>query len=702
MNKKVLKIEGMDCNNCALGLKKQLQKLEIKEVDVVFATGEVLYESAGKKDDQVVSEKIKAMGYEIVEGLEEEGESKRSFWTIGRKFWISLIFTIPLLSAMVLPFPVLHHPWLQLSLTIPVFALGLWHFGRSGIRSLMAGVPNMDVLILLGSTAAFVYSLIGMIMEMGHKFLFFETTASIITLIFLGNYLEHIAVKRTTDAVDSLVQLQRTTAHRVVRDPKTGISIQDVDANKVKIGDILEVRLGEKIPVDGEITEGEGSIDESMISGESVPVEKSRNESIIGGTVLMAGHLRMRATAIGKETVLAQIIELVKSAQQDKPRLQTLADKISAVFVPVVTGIAILTFLLSHFVFDIGLQHALMNSIAVLVIACPCALGLAIPTAVVVAVGRVAKNGILIKGASTLQKMLQVRYIAFDKTGTLTTGAFKIREMHTFGNDATEARNVLFSLESHSSHPIAISLAQELSGSRMIHMEGIEEKKGLGIGAKDDDGNQWFAGSYRSLQDQGMDNRHDILLLKNGKLFAAVDLEDEIKAGAEAVIDYFKHRDITPVLISGDRREKCEALASRLSISDVYYEKLPAEKLVIIDQLEKSGGVIMVGDGVNDAPALTRAGVGISLSNATHAAIQSSQVILLKGNMHLLTRAFSISRLTVKVIKQNLFWAFFYNVIAIPIAAFGFLDPMIAAATMAFSDVVVVLNSLRLRTKRLD
>lgn len=701
IKKRILKVEGMDCNNCALGLKKQLDKTGVTGVDVVFATGELFYDSRNSDDDRMVADKVKAMGYEVVGG-NESAPRRPSFFSIEKKFWFSLIFTVPLLLAMFIPLDILHNAWFQLSLALPVFAVGLWHFGRSGFRSLRAGVPNMDVLIILGSTAAFVYSLIGLILQLGHDYMFFETTASIITLVLLGNYLEHKAVKRTTGAIDSLVQLQQTMAHVVTRDAQGSEVIAEVISTMVKKGDLLLVNMGEKIPVDGEIIEGDCSIDESMISGESIPVVKGQHDRLIGGTVMLSGNIKMRATAIGQDTVLAQIIDLVKKAQQDKPPIQSLADKISAIFVPVVVGIALLTFAISFWAVGIGFQPSMLHSIAVLVIACPCALGLAIPTAVVVAVGRVARNGILIKGASTIQRLLNVKHIAFDKTGTLTTGQFRIKKIESYNNDATLAKNMLFSLESHSAHPLAKSLVRELAGARLIWLTGIEEEKGLGIKATDEEGVQWFAGSYRLVNTPELMGSHDIFLVRNGELFAAVDLEDEIKPEAHEVIQYFKKHGIIPVLISGDRKNKCESLAQQLDIQQVYAEKLPAEKLEIINELERNGGVAMVGDGVNDAPALTKASVGISLSNATDVAIQSAQLILLKGNLKLLPRAYSISRITMRVIKQNLFWAFFYNVIAIPIAAFGLLDPMIAAASMALSDVVVVLNSLRLRSRKID
>jgi Cu+-exporting ATPase len=521
-------------------------------------------------------------------------------------------------------------------------------------------------------------------------------------LILLGNYLEHIAVHRTTSAIDELVHMQKITARKIISDAENGETIVEVESARIRHDDILLVNAGEKIPVDGELVWGQGSFDESMISGESIPLEKDTGDRLIGGTVLLSGSIKMKATAIGKETVLSQIIEMVKNAQQDKPQLQTLADKISAVFVPVVISIALVTFAVSFWLVGTGFQHSLMNSIAVLVIACPCALGLAIPTAVVVGVGRVAKNGILIKGASTIQKIIGVKQIVFDKTGTLTTGTFRIKTIHPFGNEEKDIRSILYALELHSAHPIARSLVNELKGHEDIHLSEFKEEKGIGISAKDESGNSWMAGSCRITGKDDAEKGHDIYLMRNKEIFAAVDLEDVVKPDAKETIAYLRSKGVRTILLSGDRQNKCESLAQQLGLDEVYFEKLPSEKLQIIETLVKNGDVAMVGDGINDAPALAKATVGISLSNATQVAIQSAQVVLLKGKLSLLIRTWSISRLTLNVIKQNLFWAFFYNIIAIPIAAVGLLNPMIAAASMAFSDVIVVLNSLRLRSRRLD
>lgn len=699
-----LLVEGMTCNNCALGIKRSLEKMGYKDIYINFSTEEVRFSAWNLEEVKKASEKINAMGYHVAADLSEgEPIEKKGLSSIEKKFYFSLMFTIPLLLAMFLPFHLFHNPYFQLILTVPVFSVGLYHFGRSAINSIRAGVPNMDVLIIIGSTAAFVYSLIGTILNLGHDYLFYETTATIITLIFLGNFLEHKAVKRTTSAIDELVKIQKIKAKKIIINDLNGEeSIVEIDAIRIRKNDLLLVNSGDNIPVDGNIYWGDGSIDESMLSGESVPLEKGVESSVFAGTILVGGSLKIKATAVGRNTMLSQIIELVKQAQQDKPQIQNLADKISAIFVPTVVSIALLTFILAHFVFMIDFRNSLMQAIAVLVIACPCALGLAIPTAVVVGVGRVAKNGILIKGASTIQKFVGIKKIVFDKTGTLTTGKFKIQSIETLEKPKFDIRCVLLGLEKYSTHPIAKSIVRELKDVNPIEFVDVKEEKGIGISGKTNDETVYRIGSFAIAKELTADAAHVIYILENSRLIGFVDIEDEIKPEAITTINYFKSKGIIPVLLSGDRKAKCELIAKKLGITDIYAEKLPQEKLEIIENLTKESEVAMVGDGINDAPALAKASLGISLSNATQVAIKSAQIVLLNGNLSLLTKTYAISKNTLTVIKQNLFWAFFYNIIAIPIAACGLLNPMIAAGAMAFSDVVVVLNSLRLRSKKID
>lgn len=701
-----LKVEGMTCTNCTLGVKKALEKKGFGNVDADFTTDEVRFEIPKNQQLQDAISIIEGLGYkarlrETSEGSEQP--SGKGLSTIEKKFWFTAIFTIPLILAMFIPIGLLHNDLFQLALTIPVFIVGFFHFGKSALNSLRAGVTNMDVLIFTGSTAAFIYSLVGTINQMGHDYMFYETAASIISIVLLGNMLEHRSVKKTTSAIDELSKLQKTTAKKITQEMNEGQEyMEEVDAAALQTGDYVLVNTGDLVPVDGEIWWGFGSIDESMVSGESVPVERGKGDKVIGGTIVEKGTIKIRTTATGKDTVLSQIIEMVRNAQKDKPKLQNLADKISSIFVPVVVVIALVTWLGWYFGAGLEFRDALMRGIAVLVIACPCALGLAIPTAVVVGLGRTAKSGILIKGGSVFDKFTEVDKVIFDKTGTLTTGNFRVKDLKSIGGISQQNLVALiYSMEKHSSHPIARSIVKEFKGAEPILLDSVEEEKGIGLTATDKNGNTYRVGSYDMVRALSSDNNHSIYITMNDQLVGWLDIEDEIKPEAQSVINYLKSKDITPVLLSGDREAKCLEIAEKLGIEEVYFEKRPEEKLQIIDELSVKNKIAMVGDGINDAPALAKAWVGISMSNATQVAVKSAEVVLLKGNLSLLPKAFASARVTQRTIKENLFWAFFYNVMAIPLAIVGLLSPIIAAGAMAISDVIVVLNSLRLKRRKL-
>jgi Cu+-exporting ATPase len=703
-----LHVEGMDCANCAAGITKSLQKKGMENVHVDFATGEATFFLKDKSKLQSAIDSITALGYKVVDSkYQKDNEGKLS--PIEKRFYFTLPFTVVLFfSHMVFDHTFfLNQPLVQLILCIPVLIIGIIQFGRSAWGSLKIGVPNMDVLIFIGSTSAFIYSLAGMYLHGNthqvHDYLFFETTATIITLVLLGNLFEHRSVKQTTTAIQELSALTVSSA-KIVSLQFGKEVISEISYKDISVGAILQVNTGDKIPVDGEIVFGEASVDESMLTGESVPVEKIAGDKIIGGTIVVSGSMRMRAEAVGNETVLAKIIELVKKAQQAKPNIQRLGDKISSIFVPVVLGISIVTFCISFFVLGVSGQAALMRSIAVLVISCPCAMGLATPTAVMVGIGRAAKKGILIKGGNTLEEFAKIKNIVFDKTGTLTTGEFKIKTIQCLNNTAeNEVKEILFSLEQHSSHPIARSITKELSEtSSNKKFTTVTEEKGLGISAVDAENNQYKIGSYKIAAAFTQDDTHTIYVLKNNQLIATVDLEDALKEHVTETVEMLRQQGVRSIMLSGDNKKKCEDLAKKITINTVYSEQLPVQKLQLIEQLNNENSTAMVGDGVNDAPALAKATVGISLSNATQVAIQSAQIILLKNNdLSAVAEAYLISKHTLITIKQNLFWAFCYNVIAIPVAAMGLLSPMVGALSMAFSDVIVIGNSIRLKTKRL-
>lgn len=704
-------VKGITCSNCVYGITKFLEKRNAKNIIIDLTTGETSFNllnfNESKKQgvlDGIVNG-IRKLGYkvELDQNAHNHSHSNNNTFTVEKKFYLSLIFTTPLFFSMILPFQFLHNSYVQLLLCLPVYIIGVLHFGKSAYSSLKMYVPNMDVLIFIGSSAAFIYSLIGTFYSLGHNFLFYETAATIITLVLLGNLIEHHTVKKTTDAVIALSKVQATKAKKVFIDNNIE-KITEVNCNSILKDDVLLVNTGDKIPVDGAIVWGSGSVDESMITGESIPADKNINDKVIGGTILYSGNIKIKATKVGKETVLSQIIELVKTAQSSKPAIQKLGDKVSSIFVPIVVLFALTTFGITYFFLDIPFKQALLNSIAVLVIACPCAMGLATPTAVAVGIGRAARTGILVKGGSVLEEFAKIKCIVFDKTGTLTTGNFKLKKINSL-KDLSDDKilNIVYNLEQHSSHPIAKSLLKECNAfsNPKINLKEIKEEKGIGISAKDDFNNNYKIGTYRIAKKLTPDDLHSAYILKNEELIATLDITDEIKVGAEKTIINLKKNGIKTVLLSGDRKYKCEEIASSLGIDEVYSEKLPGQKLEIIENLSKQYPVAMVGDGINDAPALAKANIGVSLSDATDVAIQSAQIILLKSDINNLTKAFMLSRHTLITIKQNLFWAFFYNIVAIPVAALGLLNPMVAALTMAFSDVVIIGNSLRFKIKKI-
>jgi P-type Cu+ transporter len=696
-----LKVEGMDCNNCAASITRFLERKGLEDVYVNFQTKEVRFRF-GKADFPIekVKEGIHKLGYTVV----EEGQNQ-PWWTLERKVILGAVFTTPLLLHHLLMVVGVHMPfmdnfWFQMLICLPVFITGVLHFGRSAWSSLRTGVPNMDVLIFTGSTAAFIYSFIGTVLQEA-DYIFYETSAMIITLVLVGNWLEKRAVSQTTSAIGELAKLQVEKARKVM--PSGAVVV--IEKDDIRKGDILQVNEGDKIPADGVILSGKATIDESMLTGESMPVEKHEGDEVIGASLLASGNLTMEVVAAGRDTVLSRMIELVKTAQENKPDIQRLADRISAVFVPVVLVIALGTLLVGHFGFGLLFQKALMNAIAVLVISCPCAMGLATPTAVMVGVGRMARNGILVKGGQTLEIFSQIKNFVFDKTGTLTTGNFRINAIEYHTDDHKKVNSLIYHLEKYSSHPIARSLVQEMAdranGAELGDLK-VEEHKGVGVVAADGKGNVFKIGSGRILKEPDRSNGRRIYLTENDRLLATVEISDQIKPEAKKAIDYLRDRNLNPVILSGDRSDKTREVAGELGVKTFYAEKLPAEKLEIIGRLSQEAPTAMVGDGINDAPALAKATLGVSLSNASQAAIQSAQIVLLNGNLDHLPKAIAISRHTVITIKQNLFWAFAYNIVAIPIAAMGFLNPMWGALFMAFSDVVVIGNSIRLKTKRIS
>lgn len=697
------KVEGMTCANCALSVNKYLDKQGMQNIRVNPIDGDVSFEMVEGTDTKEIVKGIEGLGYQVNKG-EEVKQSKRNNFlsTQNGKLLFCLPFTLVLMLHMFERWIQIHwlmNPWVQLLLATPVYVVGMSFFGRSAIRSLRNKMPNMNVLVALGATAAFGYSLSGTLMGQGMDYLFYETAATIITLVFFGNYLEESSMQSTQRALKALMKSQKVMANMIAFDENHQEVIFPIENTQLKVGDLILIRSGEQVPIDAKILWGEAHVNESLLTGESIPVHKVAKDKIIGGSVLESGNIKAQVTATGNETVLSGILNLVKQAQGEKPPVQQLADKISAIFVPLVIGIALVTFV-GNYIYLGAFKDALMRSIAVMVIACPCAMGLATPAAIAVGMGRAARNGILFRNATSLENFRNIKQIVFDKTGTLTTGSFKLSQHQVVSMEEAEWQRIVFSLEKYSNHPIAQCVATAFKTKEEIKWKSIEEVKGTGMKGIDGLGNEYWAGSYRIAKELTTDAEHNVYLLKNGSLIGWIDVEDEIRPEAKEVIGYLKKLGLKTVLLSGDRKSKCDRVAALLGIDQVIAEQKPEEKLEVIASLNAAMPAAMVGDGINDAPALAKATIGISLSEASQLAIQSAQVVLMNSGLKKLPTALGLGKHTYLTIKQNLFWAFFYNIIAIPVAAFGFLIPTVGALVMGLSDVVLAINSVRLFIKK--
>ncbi len=715
------KVEGMSCSNCALTVGNYLKKEGLQNVKVNLIGGDVSFDANTETSKPTIIKGIESLGYHVhSEDNTTTVKHKRFLRTHLQKFIFCLVFTLPLMLHMLdqwIHFHWLMNPWLQLVLCLPVYIVGMDFFGRSAIQSIRNKIPNMNVLVAIGATAAFVYSLAGTILNLGENYLFYETAAAIITLIFFGNYIEDLTIQSTQKALNSLAKSQKVMANMIAFDGDHQEQIFPIENSQLRSGDLILIKSGEQVPADCKILWGDASMNESIITGESMPVEKHPKDNLIGGSLMTDGTVKAQVTAAANESVLSNIINLVKQAQGEKPPVQQMADKISAVFVPVVLIIAAISFVVNYFYLH-ELTPSLMRSIAVLVIACPCAMGLATPAAIAVGLGRAAKNGILFRNAKSLESFKNIKQVVFDKTGTLTTGEFAVDgfeladeksarsthnspfTIHHSPFTIDEFKRAVFSLEKYSNHPIAKCISSSWKTKNEIRWKKIEEIKGLGMKAEDKDGNIFFAGSYNVASSLTSEDKHNVYVVKNNELIGWIDVQDEIRAESKNVIDYFKNRNIKTVLLSGDRKEKCELLAKQLGIDEVIAEQTPVEKLNKIEQLNSIAPTAMIGDGINDAPALAKTTIGISMSDASHIAMQTADVVLMNNGIKNFPLALGLGKHTFITIKQNLFWAFFYNVIAIPIAAFGFLSPALAALAMGLSDVVLAANSVRLFVKK--
>ena len=705
------KVEGMTCANCALTINKYLDRQGMHNIRVNPIDAEVTFEMVEGSQKKELIKGINDLGYAVIGDAASGPQRRRFLSTQQQRLLFCLPFTLILMLHMLESWIHLHwlmNPWLQLALCLPVYLVGMSFFGKSAYKSLRNGIPNMNVLITIGATAAFVYSLIGTLMGQGEQYLFYETAATIITLVFFGNYLEDASMQSTQRALKLLIKSQKVMANMIAFDEQHQEVILPIENTQLKVGDLILVRSGEQVPIDCKILWGDAHVNEALLTGESLPVHKVAKDKLIGGSIVESGSVKAQVSAVGDDTVLSGILNMVKQAQGEKPPIQDLADKISAIFVPVVVGIALLSFA-GNYIYLSGkpevtsvFTESLMRSIAILVIACPCAMGLATPAAIAVGLGRAARNGILFRNATSLENFKHIRQIVFDKTGTLTTGAFKLAEYKIMDTPEDEWKRIVFSLEKYSNHPIAQCVAASFKINDEIRWKTIEEVKGIGMNGVDREGNSYWAGSFKLVNGKTNEHQHNVYILKNEQLIGWIDVEDEIRAEAAEVIAALKAKGLKTILLSGDRQEKCEKLSRALGMDEVIAEQSPEQKLEKIAALNSTAPTAMVGDGINDAPALAKATIGISLSEASQLAIQSAQVVLMNSGLKKLTTALGLGKATFVTIKENLFWAFFYNIIAIPVAAFGLLTPTLGALVMGLSDVVLAANSVRLFFKKVS
>ena len=728
-------IRGMTCAGCVRTIESAVEAVPgVVNASVNLATGtaSVDYEPL-KVSVETIREAVDRAGYEArdaatagAEDPAEEEQQEAAEWK--RKFVLAAAFTTPLLvlamSHGALTFPGSH--WVQLVLTLPVVLYSGRQFYVLAWKALKRLSADMNTLIAVGTGTAFLYSVVATMAPEwidpragSHQVpVYFETAAAIITLILLGRFLEARARGRTSSAIRGLLDLQTPTA-RVVR---AGHEI-DVPIEDVRVGDMVVVRPGEKVPVDGEVVEGQSAVNEAAMTGESVPAEKAAGDKVLGGTLNTSGSFSFRAEKVGAETTLARIIELVKKAQGSKAPIARLADVISGYFTPVVIGIAIVTFAAWYFLAppEDALRLAVLNAVAVLIIACPCAMGLATPTAVMVGMGRGAENGILIKNAEVLETLHKVRTIVFDKTGTLTTGIPRVTDIIPSGALAEdELLSAVASVETRSEHPLAEAIVGEAHarGLRTQSPQSFKASAGVGVEAQVGTRN-WLVGKRSLLEDHGVntaaasgtrdrleqEGKIVVLASVDGELAGIIALADTLKPEAAEAVRRLRNIGFRVALITGDNRKTAEAVAGEVGVDEVLAEVLPDRKAEEVERLQsKFGAVAMVGDGINDAPALAQADVGIAMGAGTDVAIESADAVLVRDDLRTVGAAIALSRATMKTIRQNLFWAFAYNAVGIPLAAGllypwtgWLLSPIIASAAMALSSVSVVTNSLRLK-----
>ena len=724
-----LKISGMSCVACAARIEKGLAKLPgVASAAVNFAseTATVSYDPAqvGMKE---FAAKIDQLGFAAhnIENQQDVDQEKvaREMEIRGERLrlLLSALLSLPLLLAMLLHSlgfmtsvgRFFMDATVQLVLATPVQFIAGWPFYRGAYAALRNGSANMDVLVAMGTSAAYFFSIANMLT--GDPHLYFETSAILITLIIFGKFLEANAKGRTSEAIKALMGLQPKTA-RVIRGDKE----LDLPIDDVVLGDVIVVRPGEKVPVDGVILEGTSTLDESMLTGESIPVDKQVGDPVVGATINKLGAFKFTATKVGKDTVLAQIVRIVEAAQGSKAPIQRFADIVSGYFVPAVVSLAAITFAAWYFAFDPGnFSRALVNFTAVMVIACPCALGLATPTSIMVGTGKGAEYGILIKSAEHLENAYRLNTIVLDKTGTITKGKPEVTDIVPLADlSADEILRISASVEKNSEHPLAQAIVKHGQEQGLTLTAPTSFLAIPGQGIKANFANRTvLVGTRRLMRENGIEIEPCIgaveTLEQQGKtvMFLAVDaalaglvaVADTVKENSAQAVAQLQSMGIEVWMITGDNQRAAQAIAASIGITNVMAEVLPQHKAEKVAALKQAGKIVaMVGDGINDAPALATADVGFAIGTGTDVAIEAADITLMRGDLNGLVAAIQLSRATMRNIKQNLFWALFYNSVGIPVAAAGYLSPVVAGAAMAFSSVSVVLNALRLKNFKPD
>lgn len=712
-----LAITGMTCAACSTRVEKQLAKQEgVLKVNVNLASEKATIEFAPWVTDiDALIKVVEKTGYGAEEKSKiDEAEERERREKVYRKaeymLVLSSLLTLPLVLQMVSLFtstPFMLPVYVQLALASIVQFYPGWRFYDGAYKTIRGGSANMDVLVALGTSAAYFYSLYNTIVGVGD--IYYEASAVIVTLILFGKFLELRAKGHTSDAIKKLMNMQAKTA-RIVRDEQE----QDIPIEEVQVGDIVVVRPGEMLPVDGVIVEGASAIDESMLTGESIPVGKSVGDKVIGATINKHGSFKFKATKVGKDTALAQIIRMVDEAQGSKAPIQRLADKIAGIFTPVVLVIAAVAFLLTWWLVDF--QAALVHAVSVLVIACPCALGLATPTAIMVGTGRGAESGILIKGGESLETAHKINAVILDKTGTITKGKPEVTNVMPNGISETELLQIAASAETGSEHPLGAAIVEQakVQGINLLSTQQFSAIPGHGIAVVVDE-KPILIGNAKLMKDRGVDIasfmnsiealEHDgktvMMVATEGQFLGAIAVADTVKETSAKAIQALKDMKIEVYMITGDNRRTAEAIARQVGVDHVFAEVLPEYKAQQVIKLKEQGKVVaMVGDGINDAPALAAADVGMAIGTGTDVAMEAADITLMRGDLTSIPDAIRLSKSTLRKIKQNLFWAFIYNVIGIPFAAIGLLSPIISGAAMAMSSVSVVSNSLLLKRWR--